>query len=506
MNLSTSGPVRFTGLISGIDFDQLIGALLDIQRQPILRLEQERQRLAWRSELWEGIRQSLLGLQQAVEAFQGADGGLPLTGTSSDSSILKATASPEALLGRYRITVEQLARPSHVASRFAGGETAISADPSNALDPRVPLLSQNSKLRLPLAGLDEENRGSFQVNGITISFDADTDSLEEVLQRLNRSGAGVVAFYDPLADRVVMVSQQTGANSAILRADSVGNFLEAMGLSVEAQVSSGQNARLLLEAEGYPFNQGQPIERESNTISDLLPGVTLQLVRAAPGQPVEVEIAQGKEVLEGRIRAWVNAFNASVSLMGRYLTETPPPEPKTDEERKIGLLRGDGTLFSLRATLVREAVAPMATLPSEMRMLAQAGIVLHNDGTLSLDEGKFRKALESDPGRVARLFSSEEGIASRLAQRLKEWLSTTPMAFADGTLPSGIVARQPALLRLRRETLDRRIRELEERLEREGERLQRRFLALEQQLAALQQRWGNPLGGSLGTLGLHRQA
>ena len=64
------------------------------------------------------------------------------------------------------------------------------------------------------------------------------------------------------------------------------------------------------------------------------------------------------------------------------------------------------------------------------------------------------------------------------------------MPFGGNSVPSGVVARQPALLSLRMQEVDKRINELNERLNREAERLRRQFIVLEQQIAYLQQRLG----------------
>jgi len=191
------------------------------------------------------------------------------------------------------------------------------------------------------------------------------------------------------------------------------------------------------------------------------------------------------------------------------LTEKPVDNPKTDAERKIGLLRGESVLVTVKATLVREATGSVFGAPSDLPTLAQLGIRLNNDGTLSLDESKLQMVLDTAPEKVLRLFfndtdgdnrvdEGEDGIAVRLKRWLDEWLSTLPIAFGANSVPKGLVARQPALLHWEVQNLDRRINELNERIEREGERLRRKFLAMEQQLMWLKQRWSVPdlLGGN----------
>ena len=602
----TTPVVRFTGLVSGIDFDQVVEAIIEVKRQPIVRLQEQRDRLRLQSDLWNEIRQKLSDLKSAVSSLLDKSQALPFTATSSAQELLRATANSNAATGSYQVTVKQLATSTRVSSGFSGytlgiGATVdinatlqsqrsilgtvtagtftvngvqISVDPtvdslndivnrinssgagvtasydsttdtlvltssnpialgspndtSNFLQVagllgssqnfngtnyvrqstvhlgrirgNVPL--QNDNLRVALS----QTSGSFTINGVTINYDASVDSLNAIIQRINQNVPDVQAYYDPMTDRVVLVSKTTGSNS-IVRADVNGNLLDALGLldsgtNASAQVTLGKDA--IIQVAG--FNNDQDIVRSSNTISDVIPGVTLQLLGADPSKTVTVTVSQDKSALKNAIKTFVDRFNAAVSLMYQRLTEKPIENPKTDAERKVGLLRADSTLVFVRSTLVREMTTPVTSLPSDLQMLAQIGVRLNNDGTLSVDDAKLQAAIDADPEKVLRLFfndedgdgkvdDTEDGIAVRLMRRLDDWLSSLPIAFGGNSVPKGIVARQPSLLNLRVQEIDRRINELNERLAREEERLRRQFIALEQQIAYLRQRLGTQLGG-----------
>lgn len=591
--------------MSGIDFDQVVDALLDIRRRPVVLLQQERDRLRWRSDLWGEIQQSLSALRSAAELFLSKSKGLPFTANSSDTNIVRATASDSAVAGTYKVTVKQLATATRVGSGFSGytlgvGDKVntitllknlksilsttttgnftingkqISVDPAtdtlqNVIDRinntvgigvtasydatndvlvltspnpialgatgdtsnflqvagllgsqqtfdgtnyirqstfhlgrvRADVALQNDNLRVALTA----TTGSFKVNGVTISYDASTESLNAILSKINQQVPDVQAYYDQTTDKVVLVSKNTGSNS-VSREDVSGNLLDALGLldngtNARAQVTLGKDAIITVEG----FNNNQDIVRSSNTISDVISGVTLQLISADATKTVTVTVDRDKGKLKETIKAFVEKFNAAVSLMQQRLTENPVEEPKTDTERKQGLLRGDSTLFYARSTLVQEVTKSVSNVPSGWELLAHIGITLNNDGTLSINETKLQAKIDENPERVAQLFFNDEdndgkvddiedGIAVRVDRKLDAWLSTTPVAFGGNTIPEGMVAQQPSLLNLRIRDLDRRINELNERVEREGERLRRKFIALEQQLAFLQQRLGGQL-------------
>ncbi len=503
--MATNTPIRFSGLVSGIDFDQVVNAILDLRRQPLLRLQEERTKLRLRSELWQEIQKALSSLQSALSPLLDKTKGLPFKVTVSDPTVVQASANNNALSGTYKVTVLQLATAVRIATRFADGATSLSADPNNKVNPNASLASESNKFRVV-----PSTSGSFRLNGVEIPY-RETDTLATILQRINNSAAGVLAFYDPIADRVVLVSKQTGANGTIQREDVSGNFLAALGLLDDAQVTPGQDALFMVEANGYFFNDGNPIARPSNTVTDVLPGITLQLLSAASDRPVTLIVEQDKSALKSAIKTFVEKFNAAVSLLHQRLTEKPVDNPRTDAERKVGLLRGDSTVVNLKATLVREATSVVEGIGSDLQMLAQLGIRLNNDGTLSLDENRLQQVLDTMPERVLQVFfndtdgdnrvdETDGGIAVRLKILLDGWLSSLPVAFGGISLPRGVVARQPALINQQVQQLDRRINELNQRIEREGERLRQQFLAMERQLLMLQQRWstnGLPINSNL---------
>ncbi len=604
--MATTPVIRFTGLVSGIDFDQVVEAMIEVKRQPIVRLQEQRDRLRLQSELWREIQQKLSDLQSAVSSLLRKSQALPFSANSSIPDLLRVTANSNAVAGSYQVIVKQLATATRVSSGFnnhtlgigaavdtnatlqsqrsiLGTVTAgtftingiqISVDPSTdslndivnrinssgagvtasyeaatdtlvlaspnpialgspndtsnflqvvgllgssqtfdgtnyvrqsivhlgRMRANVPL--QNDNLRVALS----QTTGSFTINGVTITYDASVDSLNAIVQRINQNVPDVQAYYDPMTDKVVLVSKATGSNS-IARADIEGNLLDALGLldsgtNARAQVNLGKDA--IIQVAG--FNNDQDIVRSSNTISDIIPGVTLQLVGADPSKTVTITVGQDKTALKNAIKTFVDKFNAAVSLMYQRLTEKPVENPKTDAEKKVGLLRADSTLVFVRSTLVREVTAPVSSLPSDLQMLAQIGIRLNNDGTLSVDDAKLQAAIDADPEKVFRLFfndtdgddivdETEDGIAVRLKRRLDDWLSSLPIAFAGNSVPKGIIARQPTLLNLRMQDIDRRINELNQRLEREEERLRRQFIVLEQQIAYLRQRLGAQVSG-----------
>ncbi|TAK26883.1 MAG: hypothetical protein EPO21_24660 [Chloroflexota bacterium] len=242
--------------------------------------------------------------------------------------------------------------------------------------------------------------GSFIINGVTIEYDAATDTLNSVLSRINTSKAGVSASYDPILDRVRLTATQMGSTAVALE-DQTGNFLAATGLLGAAQ-APGQNAEYTIST----VNGGQTLTSSSNTVTGVLPGVTLNLL-ATTTSPVAVTISMDPDATVKAVRSFIDAYNNTVS----FIQDQTAYDANTGMG---GILLGDSTVRSLQASMANI----MSSIPSglsggNVRTFADVGITSGKIGSsvgttksLVLDESKLRDALASNSAVVADLFAA----------------------------------------------------------------------------------------------------
>ena len=254
--------------------------------------------------------------------------------------------------------------------------------------------------------------GAVSVNGKVVYYDVFADTLSGFISRLNMAGAGVRASYDPLADRVTFTATATGPVSLDL-ADGAGNLLEALGLADPASQVLGAPASLVVEG----YNGGFPFYSASNTVSGIIPGLTLQLREVsgkdAFGNPTPTVITVEPDI-DGAVKAvrdFVESFNQTVSKISAYLKYDP-------EKKEAGLLAG--------VSQARDILNLLRSLPSWLpeglegnpRTLMEVGISLGAVGSLAeatktgqlvLNEEKLRSALLENPDRVFRLLGGYAG-------------------------------------------------------------------------------------------------
>jgi len=351
--------------------------------------------------------QSSLGVLDTPEAF-----GV-LTASSSQASAVTATASAGAAAGTYSVAVSQLARAEQLVSNpVAGGSSATVG---------------TGTLSLSLGG-----------TSFSVSIDSGDDTLAGIASAINSAagnpgiGAAVITGAD--GAHLVLSSSLTGAANtiAVTETDGGGALTSltygAGNTANYTQVAAPQDANLTIS--------GIPYSSPSNTVSDALSGVTLDLTgTTSPGSSATLTIASDTSTIQSNVSSFVTAYNTLQSTMaqlGSYDATT----------NTAGPMLGDAVLQGIQSQ-VRQALYSIVNTGSQTyNSLASVGITTNSDGSLSLNAATFATALSSDPSAVTQLFSSAGGVASSLDSQLTSALAT---GGTIGTRSQTLVSQENAL-------------------------------------------------------------
>lgn len=223
-----SGTFSSSGLITGIDSSSLIQQLIQIDSQPIFRLEDRITALNSQRDAISSIRTTLLDLRNTLQDFQFNNIFDAYTSASSVPEVLTSEVSSSApVVGSFEIEVLQLA-------------TATQAGSSGFLGAPV-----NTAAALDSSGIAAEiDAGNFTINGVQFSVDPTTDSLDTILNAINSSAAGVTATYDAITDKVTLANTTAGDTSVInLGAESDdSNLLSVLALTQATQLPNGSGS------------------------------------------------------------------------------------------------------------------------------------------------------------------------------------------------------------------------------------------------------------------------
>ncbi|ATW25688.1 flagellar filament capping protein FliD [Candidatus Formimonas warabiya] len=296
--------------------------------------------------------------------------------------------------------------------------------------------------------------GEFEINGITISYDASTDSLSDIIDRINNSDAQVTANYDATEDKLVLTAQYTGSKTIQMQ-DLSGNFLAAAGLSGTTQIL-GENAAYSIDE----INGGSTLYNSSNEISGVITGVSFTLAEEGDAT---ITVTNDTEDALSAMKEFVTQYNNAVSAIA---TATG----------KDGLLQGDSVANRLKNNLRQYTMNVVGSVSGDLNLASEMGISIDKDGTMTLDESAFKEAMAENSGAVYDLFNSTDGIATRLSNELDTWLK-------DST---GIIPSQETSLNKLMDNLDTDIETETERLERKQERLYKKFNAMDTAVSALE--------------------
>ncbi|HRO66565.1 MAG TPA: flagellar filament capping protein FliD, partial [Pseudobdellovibrionaceae bacterium] len=227
------------------------------------------------------------------------------------------------------------------------------------------------------------------------------------------------------------------------------------------------------------------VELAENVVKDLIPGVTLDLKQAAPGREVRVTVKEDMEVISGKIKTFVDSYNAALS----WIQGQNKLQKGQSGRESLGPLGGDSMLRNIENRLRRIIQSPQFGVESPITRVMELGIEFNRNGTLNFSQEKFNKTLATNPKGVAA-FLRGDGFNTGFVPALKREIGM----MTNGQF--GAIAQRKKGLQDKIETMNRQIDNKERQLEKKEEHLRRKFSDLETKMSKLQQQ-GASLGGGM---------
>jgi flagellar hook-associated protein 2 len=312
---------------------------------------------------------------------------------------------------------------------------------------------------------------------VDITVGPPAQSLAQLRDKINASASGIVAsvLTDASGARLVLRSASTGEANGfrVTVTDNDGNHSDGLGLSALAfDPSAGilTMAQALAAANAAASLNGLAISSQSNTLSDVVDGLTLTLGKVTSA-PVQIDAKPDTEAMRKAVDSFVTAYNALNQLIAE--------KTRYDPAAKTGAtLQGDSAAVSIRAQM-RALLGGSSGASAMFDRLADVGFDVKSDGSIQLDKSKLDNGL-ANLAEMRELFAADDldpandGIATRLRALADQFLG------ADGA----IATRQEGLRR-RIELNEDRQERLEDRIVMIEKRLRAQYTALDRQMAAL---------------------
>jgi flagellar hook-associated protein 2 len=256
--------------------------------------------------------------------------------------------------------------------------------------------------------------GAFTINGVTINYDASSDSIQNVIDDINNSAAGVTADYDANNNSFTLTNNTTG-DVGISMQDVTGNFLQATGLS-GGTLQSGQN---LL----YTLNGGsKQLVSQSNTIAPTSSGVSGLSVTALQTGSTTVGVTSDTSGVSTAIQQFVTDYNA----IQKTITTDQAVTTSSSGTVTPGILTGDLTANGLASGLRSLISDSVPGLSGAISMLSSLGIQTNGqNNTLSVDTTTLNSVISTNLNSVQQLFNSPtNGLATQFNNYINNAIGT----------------------------------------------------------------------------------
>lgn len=471
-------------IVTGLaDINGLVSQLMSLERSrgPLALYQNDQQALTLRSASLTDLRSNLTALNSQAQSL-GQPGALSpfqvKTVASSNPAVATAAATASALAGSHSLLVTQLAKSDTLTTKtFTDtGTDIITVEGPGTKTIRIAVDSTNYDINVTLtAGETNETILSNLAAAINADPSASTKVTASVVQVASTSR------------RLVLTSKQTGLAHVLTLTDRTGTLFATIDLRDSAPADAATNRGGYLYADtalDATFTlDGLTLTRSSNTVTDALTGVTLTLLaeQAGGATPVTLTVAADQAGITTTVQGFLDSYNALIRFLkdrtGTAVSSTTSATGATEiSSVRRGSLDAEPAYLNLMMNLRSDVGGRISTAATDgPASLSEIGISAAADGTLSItDTTKFNDKLAS-PERVAALFNTADGIATRVQSRLAGFVKT-----------GGIVDGSLAAVTSRLSSVNAAIKQQEDLLKIKEDALRKQLLGLQEVLAQLQ--------------------
>jgi flagellar hook-associated protein 2 len=392
MNLNISASSSSTGSSSGIDVTSVVNQILDADRAPEKLWQAQQDTLTRQTNTWSVIQSNLSDLSSKLGVLTDVVGGLNTkSASSSQPSLVTASAQSNASTGNHIIVVSNLANTS-------AAYTDPITDSSLTTGTITVKVGTGAAQTVPIDSSD---------NTTTIA------GLATYINNHSELGVSASVVSDASGSRLALLSNTSGQPGDL----TVSSDISALNFHTTA----GRNSSLTID--------GVPVSTAGNTVTGVIPGVTLNLLDASPSTEIQLRVGSDTANAEQAVTDFVNSYNTAIQTVNAQFVYDSTTATS-------GSLASDSTLRLLQASLLSQAGYSTAN-SSGLVGLASLGITMNNDGTLSVDTSQLSDILSNQYSSFVQFMqgstATTQGFANQFSTELNRYTDT-----ASGMIPSDL--------------------------------------------------------------------
>lgn len=446
--------IRITGMASGLPPD-IVDQLMNAEKIPLKSLGDKKTKLQDTEKLVNELETKVSDINKNLAELTSTRGFLDMKLLSGDPNIIDGSVDPGAVVtGDYAVEVLQLAqKPGALSNGFADrNETQVG----------VGYMKFKTHDGVKEVYIHPKN-----------------STLDGIAETINNAGYGLRANVledrrDKEAPFRLLVTGLTTGNDTQVDFPTI-YFLDGDQDFYFDETRPAQNAKIKID--------GFEIEVPENTVNDVIPGVSLNLKQAVPGRPVRLSVKENLEAIAGKIKSFVDAYNAALG----FIQNQHKLSKGADGKERLGPLGGDSMIRQVENSLRRVILTPQYGVGSPLERIQELGIEFNRNGTLNFNQDKFTKVLNTNPKGVSS-FLRGDGFSTGFITMLKR---ETSFLLSQNF---GTIANRKKSIGDRITRIDKQIENKERQLTRKEEELTRKFGNLESKMANIQ-RQGSALAG-----------
>ncbi len=397
-----SGSITFTGLGSGTDFDSVIEATMDVESYRLNRMEVWGEQWSSKLEQVEEISSELALYKTQLESISSVEDFLVKTAGSGNSSVLSVSASSEAKQGSYEIEVGQKAQ-NDIWSTSAGWDSA---------DTVITDTDATFSVTYGDTLLEIEVPGGTTLEGFVSLINNDAAMGDSIRANVLDDGDEV---------HLQLRGLDLGAGNTVTIEDLGTSSISGLAPDDFIQTQQAQNAQI--KVDGFPAGEDEWIERDSNTITDVIEGLSLTILDTTEGGTVSVDVDTDIDAIIENIESFVERTNTIREAIRALDEDVELVDEDGEEIDTTGYyVRGNYGMDiieqSLQDILASKGVGftyyDAGTKSGDIyTSLSAIGISTDADddstefGNLVIDYDALEEALTNDPEAVARIFAAE---------------------------------------------------------------------------------------------------
>jgi len=444
--------INFTGLASGLDTDALIKGLMEVERQPLNRLEKEKEYQQTRLDAFKEFNEKLSALNTAVD-------GLYLNSKVRESSISLSSEEyvsasvTSARPGTYAVAVERLAQVQKSATAMAYASQADPVFGAGELELTVGdgVIGEGAAGAVYTLSIDSENNS---LSGIMGAINKGTDQHGISASIIDNGNEGAGRYY-------LMLSGADSSTEFTLTSNLSG------GTQPFSMASPTQNAQ-----DAVAYLDGIRITSTTNTFQNTLNGVSFTLEAVSPDNgagglaTTTMKIGTDTDAVVEKMEAFVTAYNEAVSFV-------------TSQSKGlgsgVGTLVGDSGLNAIKRRL-QNMLTTSVEGNTSFKTLSQLGLATNRDGTLTFESSVLTKAIGDDFEEVVRLMAGDDNVGG-IFKEYKSFLNNMTHS------SNGLYANRKENIARVMGRIDDDILRMESRLDKRELMLMAQFTALEKMIS-----------------------